>query len=135
MISLLYSIPASPLALALFHHHSNTCCIPFSLPRTMEPLTPTSHRSQPHSPRLKAYHPSPPFFPSSSPTPSYPPSYLRPTYSQLPQIEAFLAGFYEQVPPELISIFSPTELELLICGLPDVDVDELYANTEYHQYR
>ena len=51
------------------------------------------------------------------------------------QIEAFLEGFYEQVPPELISIFSPTELELVICGLPDVDVDELYANTEYHQYR
>jgi E3 ubiquitin-protein ligase HUWE1 len=51
------------------------------------------------------------------------------------QIEAFLDGFYELVPPELISIFSPTELELLICGLPDVDVDELYAFTEYHQYR
>ena len=54
---------------------------------------------------------------------------------RLSQIEAFLDGFYEQVPPELISIFSPTELELVICGLPDVDVDELYANTEYHQYR
>jgi E3 ubiquitin-protein ligase HUWE1 len=51
------------------------------------------------------------------------------------QIEAFLDGFYELVPPELISIFSPTELELLICGLPDVDIDELYAFTEYHQYR
>jgi E3 ubiquitin-protein ligase HUWE1 len=51
------------------------------------------------------------------------------------QIEAFLDGFYELVPPELVSVFSPTELELLICGLPDVDVDELCANTEYHQYR
>jgi E3 ubiquitin-protein ligase HUWE1 len=39
------------------------------------------------------------------------------------------------VPPELISIFSPTELELLICGLPDVDIDDLKANTDYHQYR
>ena len=57
-------------------------------------------------------------------------------YISLPlQIEAFLDGFYEQVPPELISVFSPTELELVICGLPDVDVDDLHANTEYHQYR
>jgi len=51
------------------------------------------------------------------------------------QIEAFLGGFYELVPPELISIFSPTELELLICGLPDVDIDELEANTDYHQFK
>ena len=51
------------------------------------------------------------------------------------QIDAFLNGFYDLVPPELISIFSPTELELLICGLPDVDVEELQMYTEYHQYR
>ena len=36
------------------------------------------------------------------------------------QIDSFLTGFYDIVPPELISIFSPAELELLICGLPDV---------------
>ena len=59
----------------------------------------------------------------------------RMTNSIRSQIEAFLDGFYELVPAELISIFSPTELELLICGLPDVDVDELCNNTEYHQYR
>jgi E3 ubiquitin-protein ligase HUWE1 len=51
------------------------------------------------------------------------------------QIDSFLEGFYDLVPPELVSIFSPTELELLICGLPDVDLDDLQANTEYHQYR
>ena len=51
------------------------------------------------------------------------------------QIDAFLRGFYELVPAELISIFSPTELELLICGLPNVDIDELRMNTDYHQYR
>ena len=39
------------------------------------------------------------------------------------------------VPPELISIFSPTELELLICGLPEVDIEELRTNTDYHQFR
>lgn len=34
-------------------------------------------------------------------------------------------GFHELVPPELISIFTPKELELLISGLPDVDLDDL----------
>ena len=51
------------------------------------------------------------------------------------QIESFLEGFYDLVPPDLVSIFSPTEIELIICGLPDVDLSELKANTEYHQYR
>jgi E3 ubiquitin-protein ligase HUWE1 len=51
------------------------------------------------------------------------------------QIDSFLSGFYELIPPELICIFTPAEVELLICGLPDVNVDELQANTEYQQYR
>ena len=34
-----------------------------------------------------------------------------------------------------MSIFSPTELELLICGLPDVSIDELQQHTDYHQYK
>ena len=51
------------------------------------------------------------------------------------QIDSFLTGFYDLVPAELVCIFSPTELELLICGLPDVNIDELQANTEYHQYK
>jgi hypothetical protein len=44
-------------------------------------------------------------------------------------------GFYELVPPALISVFSPAELELLVCGLPDVSVVDLQGNTEYHQYK
>eukprot|EP01041_Mallomonas_annulata_P000793 gene793-1538_t len=51
------------------------------------------------------------------------------------QIDSFLQGFHDLAPAELVSIFSPTELELLICGLPDVDMDDLKFNTEYHQYR
>jgi len=51
------------------------------------------------------------------------------------QIDSFLQGFYDLVPAELVCVFSPAELELLICGLPDVNVAELQANTEYHQYR
>jgi E3 ubiquitin-protein ligase HUWE1 len=51
------------------------------------------------------------------------------------QIINFLDGFHDLVPAELISIFSPTELELLICGLPDVDIEDLHNNTDYNQYR
>lgn len=51
------------------------------------------------------------------------------------QIESFLDGFYELVPAELICIFSPAELELLICGLPDIDIDNLRNNTDYHGFR
>ncbi|KAF7817048.1 E3 ubiquitin-protein ligase UPL1-like [Senna tora] len=51
-----------------------------------------------------------------------------------PQINAFLEGFNELIPRELISIFHDKELELLISGLPDIDLDDLRANTEYSGY-
>ncbi len=51
------------------------------------------------------------------------------------QIDCFLTGFYDLVPPHLISIFTPSEIELLICGLPDINLSDLKANTEYHQFR
>lgn len=35
------------------------------------------------------------------------------------QIDAFLEGFYEIIPRDLISIFTYKELELLISGMPD----------------
>ncbi|KAG0246179.1 hypothetical protein BGX31_004144, partial [Mortierella sp. GBA43] len=50
------------------------------------------------------------------------------------QIHAFLQGFHEIIPAHLISIFNEQELELLISGLPDVDVDEWKNNTEYQNY-
>ncbi|CAL8470976.1 g10518 [Coccomyxa elongata] len=50
------------------------------------------------------------------------------------QIQAFLKGFWEMVPRDLISMFNDNELELLISGLPDIDVEDLRANTEYHGY-
>lgn len=46
-----------------------------------------------------------------------------------------MTGLHELVPAELISIFDSQELELLISGLPNVDVDDLRANTEYHGYK
>jgi E3 ubiquitin-protein ligase HUWE1 len=51
-----------------------------------------------------------------------------------PQINAFLEGFNELVPQDLISIFNDKELELLISGLPEIDLDDLKANTEYTGY-
>ena len=43
----------------------------------------------------------------------------------------FLEGFYALVPQEIISIFNENELELLISGMPDIDVDDWRANTVY----
>ncbi|XP_011038806.1 PREDICTED: E3 ubiquitin-protein ligase UPL1 isoform X3 [Populus euphratica] len=51
-----------------------------------------------------------------------------------PQITSFLEGFNELVPRELISIFNDKELELLISGLPEIDLDDLKASTEYTGY-
>ncbi|KAK8133665.1 hypothetical protein PG984_005677 [Apiospora sp. TS-2023a] len=50
------------------------------------------------------------------------------------QMEHFLKGFHEIIPAELIAIFNEQELELLISGLPDINVDDWKNNTEYHNY-
>lgn len=46
-----------------------------------------------------------------------------------------MEGFYDIIPKRLISIFNEQELELLISGLPNVDIEDLKANTEYHKYQ
>ncbi|XP_050235135.1 E3 ubiquitin-protein ligase UPL2-like isoform X2 [Mercurialis annua] len=51
-----------------------------------------------------------------------------------PQINAFMEGFNELILRDLISIFNDKELELLISGLPDIDLDDMRANTEYSGY-
>lgn len=56
-----------------------------------------------------------------SPHPSPPP----------PPPQAFLDGFWELIPRDLLSVFNDHELELLISGLPDIDVADMRANTEY----
>ncbi|KAJ7647304.1 hypothetical protein FB45DRAFT_975025 [Roridomyces roridus] len=50
------------------------------------------------------------------------------------QIENLSTGFYEIIPKDLIQIFNEQELELLISGTPDIDVDEWRAATEYNGY-
>ena len=50
------------------------------------------------------------------------------------QTSSFLEGFHELVPKPMISIFDSKELELLISGLPEIDIADLRNNTEYHNY-
>ncbi|KAI5958943.1 TOM1 [Candida pseudojiufengensis] len=50
------------------------------------------------------------------------------------QMENFLIGFHEIIPKDLISIFDEKELELLISGLPDIDVHDWQTNTGYNNY-
>lgn len=51
------------------------------------------------------------------------------------QMAEFLQGFHDIIPAELIAIFNEQELELLISGLPDIDVDDWKAYAEYHNYQ
>eukprot|EP01084_Bolivina_argentea_P071136 129372_1 len=48
------------------------------------------------------------------------------------QIAAFKEGLHILIPHWLISIFTWPELDLLICGMPDIDINDMIANTEYH---
>ncbi|TVY36649.1 E3 ubiquitin-protein ligase [Lachnellula subtilissima] len=50
------------------------------------------------------------------------------------QLDEFLKGFHDIIPAELIAIFNEQELELLISGLPEIEVDDWKSNTEYHNY-
>ncbi len=49
-----------------------------------------------------------------------------------PQIDAFLRGFTEIIPASLIGVFTEQEFELLISGMPDIDVDDWRAHCDYH---
>ena len=40
-------------------------------------------------------------------------------------------GFYKVVPQNLISIFEPFEMEMLLYGVPYIDVKDWRQNTEY----
>lgn len=51
------------------------------------------------------------------------------------QLGAFMEGFYDIIPKRLISIFTEQELELLISGLPTIDIDDLKSHSEYHKYQ
>ncbi|UKK00161.2 E3 ubiquitin-protein ligase HUWE1 [Theileria orientalis] len=50
------------------------------------------------------------------------------------QLDAFMEGFRELISPELISIFDDRELELLISGIPIIDLRNMRQNVEYVNY-
>ncbi|KAM3720357.1 E3 ubiquitin-protein ligase NEDD4-like [Dirofilaria immitis] len=47
------------------------------------------------------------------------------------QMKALMKGIHELIPSNLLSIFDPNELELLVCGLQKIDVKDWKDNTLY----
>lgn len=50
------------------------------------------------------------------------------------QTKAFLDGFSEVVPLEWLKYFDERELELMLCGMQEIDVDDWQRNTIYRHY-
>ncbi|KAJ2787768.1 NEDD4 E3 ubiquitin-protein ligase [Coemansia interrupta] len=50
------------------------------------------------------------------------------------QFEAFQAGFHELIPEDLVQVFDERELELLIGGLAEIDMDDWKKHTDYRGY-
>ncbi|KAF9815454.1 hypothetical protein IEO21_04625 [Rhodonia placenta] len=50
------------------------------------------------------------------------------------QFEAFMSGFSELIPQDLINVFDERELELLIGGMSEIDVDDWSKFTDYRGY-
>lgn len=71
------------------------------------------------------------------PSTAGPPQGCAPGFTLVPTVRPALStptpvqGFWEIVPRKLISIFNDHELELLISGLPEIDVDDLRTHTDY----
>jgi hypothetical protein len=51
------------------------------------------------------------------------------------QFNAFMSGFNELIPPDLVNVFDERELELLIGGIADIDVDDWKKHTDYRGYQ
>ncbi|XP_044743916.1 E3 ubiquitin-protein ligase Su(dx) isoform X2 [Chrysoperla carnea] len=50
------------------------------------------------------------------------------------QTKAFLEGFNEVVPLEWLKYFDERELELMLCGMQEIDVDDWQRNSIYRHY-
>ena len=48
-----------------------------------------------------------------------------------PQLNELLLGFFDVIPEPILTIFDFQELELLMCGLPEIDLHDWRNNTEY----
>lgn len=51
------------------------------------------------------------------------------------QFNAFITGFNELIPADLVNVFDERELELLIGGIADIDVDDWKKHTDYRGYQ
>ena len=47
------------------------------------------------------------------------------------QLAALIQGIFSVVPKELLSVFDHQELELLMCGIPEINVEDWRKNTQY----
>lgn len=50
------------------------------------------------------------------------------------QTKAFLEGFNSVVPLEWLKYFDERELELILCGMQEIDVEDWQRNTIYRHY-
>lgn len=50
------------------------------------------------------------------------------------QFGAFVTGFNELIPADLVNVFDERELELLIGGIADIDVEDWKKHTDYRGY-
>ncbi len=50
------------------------------------------------------------------------------------QFQAFVTGFNELIPPDLVNVFDERELELLIGGIADIDINDWKKHTDYRGY-
>jgi HECT-domain (ubiquitin-transferase) len=48
-----------------------------------------------------------------------------------PQLTELLLGFFDVIPEPLLTVFDFQELELLMCGLPEIDLEDWKEHTEY----
>lgn len=48
-----------------------------------------------------------------------------------PQLNELILGFFDVIPEPLLTVFDFQELELLMCGLPTIDMDDWQEHTEY----
>jgi E3 ubiquitin-protein ligase NEDD4 len=51
-----------------------------------------------------------------------------------PQLTELLLGFFDVIPEALLTIFDFQELELLMCGMPVIDIDDWMKHTVYQGY-
>lgn len=50
------------------------------------------------------------------------------------QFDAFMSGFKELIPVDMIDVFDERELEFLIGGVPEIDTDDWISYTDYRGY-